>query len=98
MSYQRWTEGDAYVIGSGDAIDPFFVCVACEHAPRKMVTYEQILKHVVWYHIDSAIAIGRLETEAKAVGIGSSWPTYVEYEQGGRDGFRKPDAGSGSGK
>ncbi len=65
MSYQRWTEGDAYVIGD----DEGFHCVACEH----FKTYRQIIEHLKTKHDNSHLAIDKLEAEAKLAGLDNNW-------------------------
>lgn len=72
MSYQRFTEGDAYVIGTGGHDDPFFDCVSCDQ-PHVYRTYGEILEHLRTKHHDSAMAIQRLEEEAAVVGLEKTW-------------------------
>jgi hypothetical protein len=79
MSYQRWTEGDAYVIGSaGEGGVPMFWCVGCE-TPRHR-TYRDIIAHLESVHRNSDVALERLRKEAAIVGVDASWDAYLAHE------------------
>jgi hypothetical protein len=78
MSYQRWTQGDAYVIGSGDDARPIFHCVGCEFPHHK--NYREIIAHLSIYHKNSQVALQELEKETRAVGLGATWVDYIRYE------------------
>jgi len=77
MIYQRWTEGDAYVIG----IDhPQFLCVACDSNPKVFNNYTEIIEHLKTHHKNSQVAIDQLQKEADIVGYWTSWLTYTFWE------------------
>lgn len=69
MSYQRLTEGDAYVIGSTDGEGNYFNCVSCSNHR----TYREIINHLRTKHSDSLLALKRLLGEARIFGLDSSW-------------------------
>ena len=72
MSYQRWTEGDAYVIGTDSATGrATFWCVGCDVPHHE--SYRLILNHLRSHHHDSKPAIERLEREAEIAGLDNSW-------------------------
>lgn len=83
MSYQRWTQGDAYVIGIGDYtapemfggayVEPAFDCCAC--SVHK--TYREIITHLETEHTDSEKALERLRAEAAIAGLDNSWPEFL---------------------
>lgn len=81
MSYQRWSEGDAYVIGVGNyrlqvvgaLVEPGFQCVACSHHR----TYREIIAHLETHHHNSAKALEALRKEAEVVGLDVSWDAYL---------------------
>ena len=73
MSYQRWSEGDAYVIGIEDGL---FWCVGCHKGQREwpiFLTYRDIITHLQTAHDDSALAVARLIKEADATGYDAGW-------------------------
>lgn len=85
MSYQRWTQGDAYVIGSGgdsdrggDSAPAIFHCVGCEFPHHK--NYREIINHLKYYHNNSYVALDILEHEARAVGMEATWEDYLKIE------------------
>lgn len=70
MSYQRLTEGDAYVIGTGGMGEPgTFECVGCtETGPRPFRSFGEIIAHLRTAHDNSAVAIERLEADMQIAG------------------------------
>ena len=89
MSYQRTTEGDAYVIAvggyhlpemfGGTWVKPGFECVGCDRTPT-LATYQQMIDHLQTSHTDSATAIARLTEEAQCVGFDKTFEDYVTWE------------------
>ena len=77
MSYQRWTQGDAYVI----AIDDGFDCVACDHQQSKAKCYREIIEHLETYHTNSSVALTTLRHEAAAVGMDANYDDYWEQHE-----------------
>lgn len=85
MSYQRWNEGDAYVIGTGgdENLIPVFWCVGCGDGPKDsyFLTYQEIILHLQIIHKNSRLAIDRLKREADVIGYDKNWKTYIDYEK-----------------
>lgn len=80
MSYQRWTEGDAYVI----AIQGGFDCVWCGN--QIFPTYQTIIEHLERAHNDSATALDLLRSEAELVGLDKNFEDYWRSEAAVRRG------------
>jgi hypothetical protein len=81
MSYQRWTQGDAYVIGAdGLYRRPMFLCVGCDYGTW-FETYRAIVDHLKVQHHNSQLAIDRLTAEAERVGYDKSWDAFLALEE-----------------
>ena len=78
MSYQRFTNGDAYVIAADSGDRVVFECICCNGGNVvEFLTYRDIIEHLKTAHVNSEYGIANLLEEANIAGMDK---TFADYE------------------